>query len=428
LTTEDRVTGLTEARAALERGRSVVVVAPPAVEHAEAVWPLVAETPGSPPVCVIVCSDSASAVEWSDGAPEGRQVHSVIGLARTQARLQSSPPEMVAGAVKDLAELAARAALKLGAVQTMVIAWPEGMTGESEPVLDTLLAEAGGARRIVLTWDPTRITGLLERHAHRAPMVGTPDVDAAGRPAPPVGPARFLVAARDRRVAAARRAIDTLNLQRPVLWRRGTAPSTEPVDAVLCLDLPSRAELAALGRLGEPTLFLTAAQLPYARSIAAPLRAVPLPTAADLAQDRAEALRTEVARVLERGAVDAELALLHPLFERYDPAEVAAALLAIGRQAAAVTESHEPAAQVQAAPRAKVWVGVGKKDRASAKDLVGALIREAGVGREEIGRIDVRESFSLVELAEGAVERAVQGLRGVTIRGRRVAVRRDRHP
>ena len=76
--------------------------------------------------------------------------------------------------------------------------------------------------------------------------------------------------------------------------------------------------------------------------------------------------------------------------------------------------------------RVRVFVGLGKKDRASAKDLVGALIREAGIAKGDIGRIEVRETFSLVEVGAAAAEQAVRGLTGTTIRGRRVVARLDR--
>ncbi len=131
-----------------------------------------------------------------------------------------------------------------------------------------------------------------------------------------------------------------------------------------------------------------------------------------------------MARVLENG-VDQELALLDPLFERFDPAEVAAALLALQRETGSGKRETISSGMVDAA-RVNVFVGVGKKDRASAKDLVGALIREAGVAKDDIGRIDVRETFSLVEVAAGAADRAVRGLTGTTIRGRRVIARLDR--
>src|SRR5256885_5325123 len=89
-------------------------------------------------------------------------------------------------------------------------------------------------------------------------------------------------------------------------------PEARP-DAVVCTALPSREELAALVRLGEPVVFVDAAQLPYLRSIAT-LTPFVLPGAADRARDRAEELRERVARVLQSGGVDAELALLDPLF------------------------------------------------------------------------------------------------------------------
>jgi len=200
-------------------------------------------------------------------------------------------------------------------------------------------------------------------------------------------------------------------------------PEARP-DAVVCTALPSREELAALVRLGEPVVFVDAAQLPYLRSIAT-LTPFVLPGAADRARDRAEELRERVARVLLSGGVDAELALLDPLFERFDPAEVAGALLALQRETGS-GKRETIASGVGDTARVKVFVGVGKKDRASAKDLVGALIREAGVPKDDIGRIDVRDSFSLVEVAAGAADRAVRGLTGTTIRGRRVIARLER--
>ena len=433
------MTGLTEARAALERGRSVIVIAPPAVEHAGAVWDLLRpdltrETPES----VIICADATSAVEWADAAPGGGRVHAVTGLSRTQRLLQSSAPEIVAGAAKDLAALVTRSALKLAATRTVVVAWPEALVARGDDLLASLLAEAGDACRIVLTWAPTTIQDLLDRHAHRAPMVGTPPVDADGRPAPPLGPATFAVVPRDRRRAAARAALDTLDAAVAVVWQRGAALPPQ-CDAVICLDLPGRDEFAALSALAQPLLFLSASQVPYARSIASPLKPFALPTEADRARDRAEELHARVAEILERGDVDAELALLDPLFEQYDPAQVAAALLAIGREPLTSSRfggphplSPSPVGSfgrggTQAGPTwASIFVGVGKKDRASAKDLVGALIREAGLVKEEIGKIELRETFALVDVAAGAVDKAVRGLAGATIRGRRVAVRPDR--
>jgi len=74
----------------------------------------------------------------------------------------------------------------------------------------------------------------------------------------------------------------------------------------------------------------------------------------------------------------------------------------------------------------KVFVNVGLKDRAAAKDLVGALIKEVGLEKTDIGRIEVKESFSLVDISAASAERAVAKLAGLTIRGRRVTAKLDR--
>jgi len=254
-------------------------------------------------------------------------------------------------------------------------------------------------------------------------MVGTPPVGDTGAPLGPIGPARYAVVPQSRRPAAVRELLDALDPQRPFVWHGGPldAPADRP-DAVLCTRLPTREQFATLARLGEPALFVTAAQLPYLRSLAAPLVPLELPSAADRARDRTEALREQVARRLGEGDVDAELALLGPLFERFDPAEVAAALLAIGRQPPPTPTLAPPTA----ASGTKLFVNLGKKDRAAAKDLVGALIREVGIEKSQIGRIDVRDTFTLVEVAPAVAEKVVRGLTGVTIKGRRVSARLDR--
>jgi ATP-dependent RNA helicase DeaD len=224
-------------------------------------------------------------------------------------------------------------------------------------------------------------------------------------------------------MALAREAFDVLRAVTVLAWRRGDPLPDGPLDAVATLDLPSRSELTELSARGPVVLLVSASQLGYARAIAAPLTSLAIGTAADRAIDRAEEIRAAVAVLLATRHVDGELALLRPLFERYDPAEVAAALLAIGAEPVHVPP---PPRAEAGASRSRLFINVGKRDRAAAKDLVGALIREAGLAKEEIGRIEIRDAFSLVEVDAGALARAVAGLRGATIRGRRVAARLDR--
>jgi hypothetical protein len=370
------------------------------------------------PNAVIVCADHEDAVRWAEAAPAGLRAHAVTGLARTTALLKEGRVGILAGAYADLAALVARAVLKLDSAATLVIAWPESFSAE----LDGLLAEAPQARRVILSWNPTALDEFLERHARRPEIIGNLPLDDAGQPLGPVTSARYaIVAAERKRVADV---LDVLRAVRPYIWSGGPIePPAEAPDAVIAAVLPTREELRQLATLGQPTVLTLASQLPYLRSIAT-LTPLTLPSPADRAQDRNAQLRAQVSARLRQGDVDAELSVLAPLFEEHAPAMVAAALLAMGRQPSAV---NEPAsATAEPTGWSKLFVTVGRKDSASAKDLVGALIKEAGLQKGQIGKIDVRESFSLVDVAAAVMNQAVQRLSGVTIRGRRVTARPDR--
>jgi len=394
--------------------RHVVLVVPPAVERAGKAWELM------DPRAVIVCADHEQAVLWADAGPAELRAHAVTGLARTAALLKEGRVGVLAGSPADLSALVARSALKLDTLETLVIAWPESFSSE----LDTLLGEAPEARRVILSWDPHGLADFIERHARRAEIVGDIPLDAAGKPLGSVATARYAVVPAGRRAVVIRDLLDAVRSVRPYVWKGGdvTAPAERP-DAVVAATLPTREELSTLSAIAQPLVVALASQVPYLKSIAS-LAPFPLPSRADRAQDRNAALRSEISVRLTQSDVDAELAVLAPLFEEHDPALVAAALLALSRQPSAVSQPS-PVASPQSG-WAKVFVTVGTKDRASAKDLVGALIKEVGLQKGQIGKIDVRETFSLIEVSPDAAEQAVRQLTGVSIRGRRVSARPDR--
>jgi ATP-dependent RNA helicase DeaD len=74
----------------------------------------------------------------------------------------------------------------------------------------------------------------------------------------------------------------------------------------------------------------------------------------------------------------------------------------------------------------KIWVGAGKKDDATPADLVAVLIKEVGLQRPEIGRIELRDTFSLVEVPSEKADLVAKALTGLTVRRRRLTARVDR--
>ncbi|MSR44261.1 MAG: DEAD/DEAH box helicase [Phycisphaerales bacterium] len=73
----------------------------------------------------------------------------------------------------------------------------------------------------------------------------------------------------------------------------------------------------------------------------------------------------------------------------------------------------------------RVYIAAGTRMGIRPADLVGAIANEADVNPRGIGDIEIGESFSIVELPEGDVERVITALRRTTLRGRKVKVHRD---
>jgi ATP-dependent RNA helicase DeaD len=74
----------------------------------------------------------------------------------------------------------------------------------------------------------------------------------------------------------------------------------------------------------------------------------------------------------------------------------------------------------------RLFIGAGRGANIGPGDLVGAIINEAQLSGEAIGAIEIADRFSLVEVRAEHAEAIIHALRGTTLRGRKVVVRRDR--
>ncbi len=148
-------------------------------------------------------------------------------------------------------------------------------------------------------------------------------------------------------------------------------------------------------------------------------------------QDEGERFRASIARAIEEEDVSPYLLLLEPLFERFDPAEVAAAAAALlRRKAPAEPPVVEAGAERGGRPAPQAWVklflSVGERDGLTAKDLLGAITGETDVSGGEVGKIDIRESHTVVEVHDDVAHKVISALNGTTIRGRSVRADFDR--
>ena len=75
---------------------------------------------------------------------------------------------------------------------------------------------------------------------------------------------------------------------------------------------------------------------------------------------------------------------------------------------------------------ARLYIGAGRAAQVRSADIVGAIANEVGIDSSAVGGIEIYDKFSIVEVPDEIADDIVQTLRGSTIKGRRVLVRRDR--
>jgi hypothetical protein len=69
---------------------------------------------------------------------------------------------------------------------------------------------------------------------------------------------------------------------------------------------------------------------------------------------------------------------------------------------------------------------VGTRDDVKVGDIMGVIAGEGGIAGDHVGKIDLRESHALVEVAEADAAGVITRINGSMIKGRRVVVRAER--
>lgn len=76
--------------------------------------------------------------------------------------------------------------------------------------------------------------------------------------------------------------------------------------------------------------------------------------------------------------------------------------------------------------RIRCRTSLGLRDGIAARNLLGAILNESGLSRDDVGRIQIRETFSLIELPESGLERVLSSLKDTRVGGKALRLRRYR--
>jgi len=433
-----------EAAPTAARGHNLVAVAPPAPAYAAPALAGMLSRLGPQQGGLLLCpavqlEDWGTLVHTLAGGA-GIRVQIAHGAARAMRRLKAGTVDLLVTTPETALALHTRSALQMETLASVLLAWPEAWE-EAESLAPLMADLPKESQRIVLSGAPERVADLVERYARRALTLGAPT-----EPAGPTGPVRTVAVPWARRAAALGELVELLDPASISVWTAdraqhaaigravalaepelqlstGDAPAAE---VVIAFDPPSPARLRQLLAAGEVVLLVPPGTESYVAMIAAPQRPLRLSGLVETVTSTASAKRSVIVRALESARPERALMTLAPLFERYDPSAVAAALFELWSGAAEATAATLPAPLPDIPATAKIYVGVGKKDGATVNDLVAVLTKELRVERGKIGRVELRDAYALVEIPAQEAEKVASALNGVTIRRRRVTARVDR--
>jgi ATP-dependent RNA helicase DeaD len=416
---------------------------------------------GAPHVQLLVLTADAESAAAIAGAAVRLATTKKIGivaataLARATRLLRLLPSQVIIGTPATVLELVRGSTLKLGTVKAIAFAWADAILTDprADEAIATLMADIPkeSARTIAAAELTPAVESLVERYARRARKVSA----SASTDTTPLS-LEYFTASESGRLIALRRILDAIDPDNAVVFvreddaakavadllrslgysgpdalvrlsRGGGSPTT-----VILFDLPaSREELSeAMGAAAKRTIaFIQPRQLTSLRALAGGgrVRPITLPDAAIQTRSRDEMMRAELRTTLEKGVIGRTLLAIEPLLEEFDGVEIAAAAMELLEQERAKVRST-PDAATSPAPRdgmVRLFLSVGARDGLRTGDVLSSIGTGAGIPGSEVGKIEIRDSHTIIEVTPAAAPVIVDKLTGKTISGRRAVVRPD---
>ncbi len=244
----------------------------------------------------------------------------------------------------------------------------------------------------------------------------------------------------------------------------------EQLTHVFNYDVPSSPEayvhrIGRVGRAGKEGVAITFAEPREHRLLVAierltkkSIKIDKLPTLKDLRVKRMEAIESRMRTVLEESDFEQFQVVVDRLSEEFDIVEIAlAAIQSFANTSNAVPDSDEELPDLmQKIPSkdskgrepkgygsqntdrktksfsggndrgaVRLYINLGHNEGVRPKDLVGAIANEAGINSRDIGDIEIKGSFSLVEVPGVIVNNIISALNKTTIKGYRLKAKVD---
>jgi ATP-dependent RNA helicase DeaD len=212
----------------------------------------------------------------------------------------------------------------------------------------------------------------------------------------------------------------------------------ENIEAVFNYDMPQDEDyyvhrIGRTGRAGKPGRafsFVTGREIfrlrLFQKYIKTKIKLNPVPSYEDVEEMRINTFLEEIrARVREKGLEKYVNMAERLINEDYTSLDVSATLMKmiLEKETNSSKISNEGGSVIKKGDdEVRLFINVGKKDKARPGDILGALTGETGISGDVVGNIDMYDRFSFINIPEGYAEKVIELMTGTKIKGRKVNI------
>lgn len=189
-------------------------------------------------------------------------------------------------------------------------------------------------------------------------------------------------------------------------------------------------QTARAGKKGYAFTFVSGRETYKLREIQsythAKIRREQIPTLEEVEESRSTAIIGKVREQIEEGDLDKYVNILEKLLrEDFSSVEAAAALLKMalatgGKEVDFQEQFAEPEPRRRSMTRLRL--NVGRKHKATPRDILGALAGETGLPGKAFGKIDIHDDVTFVEVPGDYVSEVIRMMKDRYIKGRKLVV------
>lgn len=185
------------------------------------------------------------------------------------------------------------------------------------------------------------------------------------------------------------------------------------------------------GRTGKAFTFVTGRREFYAikdiqRYASTKILPKAIPSLGDIEESKTTRFLDQIRDIVQQGDLDRYLTLVEQVMEEdYSSMDVAAALMKMMMARDKEIPDHEEELYLDTGAETgmvRLFINIGKKDRVQVRDIVGAIAGETGIQGKVIGKIDMYDKFTFVEVPAENQKDVLSAMKLAQIKGKRINI------